>query len=279
MTDALATVADRLACPHCRASVTVEPAAVACAHGHRFDRARGGGVTLLAPGAALPPGDSPAMLQARDAFLRGGHFAPLSAAIAAAVPTGGRCVVDAGAGTGWHTAAVLDARPGAAGIALDASRAATRRAARAHPRLAAVTCDVTARLPLRDGAADAVLSVFAPRHPSEFARVLAPGGALVVAAAAQDHLAEARRRLGLLGVQPEKRAKLHARLAPWFEAVALEQVRVELSLDRDALAQLVAMGPNAFHAADDEIAARVADAPAPMTVTVSVTVETFALRR
>lgn len=279
MTDALATVADRLACPHCGAAMVVDAHAVACAGGHRFDRARGGGVTLLAPGAQLPPGDTPAMLEARDAFLGAGHYAPLTAAIAAAVPPGTGCVVDAGAGTGHHAAGVLEAHPGAAGIALDASRAATRRAARAHPRLAAVACDVTATLPLRDAAADAVLSVFSPRHPAEFARVLAPGRVLVVAAAAADHLAGARERLGLLGVQPEKRARLHARLAPMFTAVALDEVRFRLSLDRDALAQLVAMGPNAFHATPGEIAARVADAPAPIAVTVSVAVETFALSR
>lgn len=279
MSDALAAVADRMRCPHCGAAMAVEAQVVACADGHRFDRARGGGVTLLAPGATLPPGDTPAMLEARAAFLGSGHYAALTAAIAAAVPADAACVVDAGAGTGHHTAGVLDAHPAAVGIALDASRAATRRAAGAHARLAAIACDVTAPLPLRDGAAGAVLSVFSPRNPAEFARVLGPGGVLVVAAAAEDHLAGARERLGLLGVQPEKRAKLHARLAPALEPVSLHEVRFTLSLDRDALAQLVAMGPNAFHAATDEIAARVADAPAPMAVTASVTVETFALRR
>lgn len=278
MSDALATIADRLACPHCGASMTVEAQVVACAAGHRFDRARGGGVTLLAPGSMLPRGDKPAMLEARAAFLVAGHYAALTAAIAAAVPDGAACVVDAGAGTGHHTAGVLEAHPSAVGVALDASRAATRRAARAHPRLAAVTCDVTAPLPLRDGAAGALVSAFSPRNPAEFARVLAPRGVLVVAAAAEDHLAEARERLGLLGVQPEKRAKLHARLAPMFTPTSMQEMRFALTLDRDALAQLVAMGPNAFHAAPDEIAARVADAPSPMTVTAAVTVETFALR-
>jgi 23S rRNA (guanine745-N1)-methyltransferase len=279
MTDALIAVAGRLACPHCRTGMTADAAVVTCAGGHGFDRARGGGVTLLAPGAQLPPGDTPAMLDARDAFLGAGHYAPLTAAIVAAVPPGAACLVDAGAGTGHHTAAVLTAHGGATGIALDASRAATRRAARAHPRLAAVACDVTARLPLRDGAADALLSVFSPRNPAEFARVLAPGGVLVVAAAAEDHLAGAREPLGLLGVQPEKRAKLHDRLAPMFTPATLDEVRFSLTLDRDALAPLVAMGPNAFHATPDEIAARVADAPAPMTVTASVTVETFTAGR
>lgn len=275
MTDALVTAAQLLRCPHCAAPLTVEPAGVACAAGHRFDRARGGGVTLLAPGAQLPPGDTPAMLAARDAFLGAGHYAPLTAAVAAAVPADTAVIVDAGAGTAQHTAGVLDAHPAALGIALDASRAATRRAARAHERLAAVACDVTARWPLADDAAGAILSVFSPRHPSEFARVLARGGTLVVASAADDHLHEAREPLGLLGVQPEKRARLHERLGDAFTPTGLEHVRFDMALDHGALLQLAGMGPAAFHWTAEDLAAGAADLPSPFTVTASVTVETF----
>lgn len=277
MSDALAAVADRLRCPHCSATMTCDERTLACAQGHRFDRARGGGVTLLGPGAQLPQGDTDAMLTARDAFLGAGHYAPLTDAIAAACPAAEHaCLVDVGAGTGHHTAGVLDARPGWIGIALDASRTATRRAARAHPRLAAIACDATAPLPLRDGAADVLLSVFSPRNPAEFARVLAPGGVLVVASAAAEHLAEAVGPLGLIGVQPEKRARLHERLAPDLAPVALRRVRVALALDHAALELLAGMGPTAFHATPDEIAARVAGLPEPFTVTAVVTVETFA---
>lgn len=275
--DPLAAVADRLRCPHCAAAMTCDDRTLACAEGHRFDRARGGGVTLLGPGAQLPPGDTDAMLAARDAFLGAGHYAQLTDAIAAACPTAEHaCLVDVGAGTGHHTAGVLDARPDWNGIALDASRTATRRAARAHPRLAAVACDATAPLPLRDGAADVLLSVFSPRNAAEFARVLAPGGVLVVASAAEDHLAEAVGPLGLIGVQPEKRARLHERLGPELVPVALRRVRVALSLDHPALTQLAAMGPTAFHATPEELAARVAAVPEPFPVTAVVTVETFA---
>lgn len=275
--DPLAAVADRLRCPHCSAAMTADERTVACAAGHRFDRARGGGVTLLVPGTQLPPGDTDAMLAARDAFLGAGHYAPLTEAIAAACPAVEQaCVIDVGAGTGHHTAGVLDARPAWNGIALDASRTATRRAARAHARLAAVACDATAPLPLRDGAADVLLSVFSPRNAAEFARVLAPDGVLVVASAADDHLAEAAGPLGLIGVQPEKRARLHERLAPELVPVALRRVRFTLDLDHAALEQLAGMGPTAFHATPEEIAARVAAVSEPFTVTAVVTVETFA---
>ena len=56
--------------------------------------------------------------------------------------------MDVGAGTGHHLAAVLDALPDARGIAIDASPAALRRAARAHERAAAVGADAWKPLPL-----------------------------------------------------------------------------------------------------------------------------------
>ena len=54
--------------------------------------------------------------------------------------------------------------PDARGIALDASPAALRRAARSHERAAAVGADAWKPLPLRDEIATTVLSVFAPRN-------------------------------------------------------------------------------------------------------------------
>ena len=47
--------------------------------------------------------------------------------------------------------------------------------------VAAVVADTWDGLPLADGCVDLVQVVFAPRNPSEFARVLRPGGTLVVA--------------------------------------------------------------------------------------------------
>jgi 23S rRNA (guanine745-N1)-methyltransferase len=50
--------------------------------------------------------------------------------------------VDAGAGTGYYLREVLNALEAASGVALDASRSAAQRAARAHPRVGAVVCDI-----------------------------------------------------------------------------------------------------------------------------------------
>jgi 23S rRNA (guanine745-N1)-methyltransferase len=243
-----------LACPRCRGSLKEAGRALRCARGHSFDVARQGYVAL--EGRAR--GDTAAMVAAREAFLGAGHYAPIAAALVEAAPAA-HTIVDLGAGTGYYLAALLDAQPEARGVALDASRPALRRAARAHSRIVAVACDIWHGLPLEDGAADVIVNVFAPRNVAEMRRVLAPGGAIVVVTPTPRHLHE----LALLDVHPGKRARLHAALSP---PVRRELVEFELALERHDVEALVAMGPSAHHGLRRRRAAR---------VTASVVIETY----
>jgi len=234
----------RLRCPVCAASLATADNALRCPSGHSFDLARQG-YADLAVGGVTHPGDTAGMIEARARVQAAGHFDFLTAALVdAASPSALGLIVDVGAGTGGHLAALLERRPGAVGLAVDVSKAALRRAARAHPRLGAVRADAWRGLPVADGAAACLLNVFAPRAGAEFARVLAPGGRLIVVTPAPDHL----RELGLaLGVDPRKDERLSATLAPWFVREDERELRTMLQLsdaDADAVA---AMGPSAFH--------------------------------
>jgi 23S rRNA (guanine745-N1)-methyltransferase len=120
-----------------------------------------------------------------------------------------------------------------------------------------------------------VLVVFAPRNGPEIARVLQPGGRLVVVTPAADHLAELVQPLGLLRVDPDKAARLAASLEPHLHPVAAVAHRAELALDRCAVATLVGMGPHARHLAREELERSLAGFPEPVAVTVSVDVTTY----
>jgi 23S rRNA (guanine745-N1)-methyltransferase len=248
-----------------------------CAAGHAFDRARQGHVTLLPPGHRPPSGDSAAMVADRVAFLAAGAYAGVTAALTAAVLADGtpETLLDLGGGTGHHLAAVLDRAPGAAGIVLDSSPYAARRAARAHPRAMAVVADTWARLPVRDGAVDRVLVVFAPRNGAETARVLRPDGRLVVVTPGADHLAELVAPLGLLRVDPDKGARTAASLEPHLRPVASAGHREVLTLGHAAVRTLVGMGPHARHVERPALEARIAALPEPVAVTVAVDVTTW----
>lgn len=261
-------VLKHLRCPNCALPLTEVTGSLRCPRRHTFDIARQGYVNLTA-GPLTHTGDTPEMVAARADFLAAGRYDFISAALASA-SADGDLVVDAGAGTGRHLAAVLDAHPAAVGLALDISKPAVRRAARAHPRAAAALCDTWQRLPLADGAAGVVLDVFAPRNGAEFHRVLRPDGTLLVVTPTAEHLAELVGPLGLLGVDADKEDRLAASLSPWFVPVDEQRLESSLRLTHAEVSILVGMGPSAWHTDPETLAARIAALPTPATVTASV---------
>jgi len=193
-------------------------------------------------------------------------------------------VLEIGAGTGYYLAGVLrslDARPGhqeAVGVALDASRYAARRAAAAHPRIGSVVADAWSRLPIGDGVADTVLSVFAPRNADEINRVLSNAGRLVAVTPEPGHLAELRGPLGLLTIDPGKPERLADAFAGRLQAADQLPVVQELRLSRPDVLALVRMGPSARHLQPDQLADAVDALPEATTVTLAVTVSVLKRR-
>jgi 23S rRNA (guanine745-N1)-methyltransferase len=269
----LTGVVGYLRCPHCAGGLELTSGEVRCASGHTFDVARQGYVSLLRGGPRAGRGDTAEMLAARERFLAAGHFDPLAEALAGAAGRlgGDGCVVDLGAGTGWQLARVLDALPDRHGVALDVSAPALRRAARAHARIGAVGCDVWSPLPMPDGVAALVLNVFAPRNGAEMARVLAPGGALVVVTPTARHLEELVERLGLLRVDSRKQERLDRELAGHFRAVRADVREWEMTLSRADVLAAVAMGPSVVHLDPGTLRCRVDALPERVNVGASVT--------
>ncbi|MER7415410.1 putative RNA methyltransferase [Micromonospora peucetia] len=278
-------IVDRLRCPVCAEPLAEVAAggahALRCPRRHSFDVARQGYVNLLA-GRAPHVGDTAEMVAARTDFLSAGHYDLISAALATAATRAVEhfvearavgaypLVVDAGAGTGRHLAAVLAALPDAAGLALDVSKPALRRAARAHPRAAAALADTWQRLPLADAGTAVLLNVFAPRNGAEFHRVLDPAGSLLVVTPAEDHLTELVGALGLLRVDPAKADRVAESLGGHFTPSTSTVHRRELALTGPEVATLVGMGPSAWHTDPAGLAARVAALAEPVRVTVAV---------
>lgn len=268
MTPALRSALPLLRCPHCRAALEDADGTIRCAAGHAFDVARQGYLNLLLGGTRAGTADTVEMVAAREAFLAAGHYRPLAEALARATGTGP--LLDVGGGTGWYAAHLLAATPDRVGVTLDLSVVASRRAARAHPRLAAVVADAWQPWPVRDAAFGAVLSIFAPRAPAEALRVLAHGGVLVVATPTPGHLVELVEELSLITVDPGKPARLAAQLFA-FTPVTGELVEHVLTLSADEVRTVVAMGPSAHHATRPVSAA-------PRRVTLSVQVTTYVPR-
>ncbi|GAA2737579.1 putative RNA methyltransferase [Actinocorallia aurantiaca] len=246
-------VEDLLACPLCGRDLAQRERTLRCPAGHSFDIARQGYVALLAGDTGTGTADTAAMVQARADFLAADHYARLTAALAEAASG---TVLDAGAGTGHYLAAALGSGGAERGLALDLSKHAMRRAARAHPKIGAVVADLWRDLPVRDATVDTVYDVFAPRNAPEFRRVLRPGGRLLVVTPTAAHLSGLVGPLGLLSVDERK----DERLAETFEGVfRLDEagtVTMPLDLTGEEAATLVGMTPSAHHVPAEELRTR-----------------------
>lgn len=255
-----------LQCPLCGGPLerTTEQV-VGCSGKHRFDLAKQGYLPLLGPQSRTDTGDDAAMVDARVEFLVAGHFRPIADAVADRT-TG--VVLEIGAGTGYYLA---HSEP-PLGLALDASRYAARRAAKVHPRVAAVLADAWAPLPVASAVIDTVLVIFAPRTPAEIGRVLRPGGTALVVTPLPDHLAEIRGPLGMLDIDAGKADALEQRWGEAFSVASSTAVTAEMSLGHSDLRALVAMGPAARHRSAADIAAAVEALPERVSATLAVTV-------
>lgn len=270
----LSDIVDLLRCPYCQQELELHGPVLRCTSGHAFDVARQGYVNLLPRRPSTGTGDTTEMVQARASFLSRGHYAAFADAVTAAMwdgpdaPRPVEPIAEVGAGTGYYLAEAVGRHEGV-GVALDVSAAAARRAARAHQRIGAVVADAWTSLPLADGCVGGAVVAFAPRSGGELARVVRPGGRLVVLVPGADHLTELRSALGLLDVDPHKAERLAATLEPDFEPSAKRPLRWRTVLDRADVRDLVLMGPNARHQDARRLDVGLAKLPAQVTVTVS----------
>lgn len=258
------SMAPCLICPLCNSRLARSGGSLVCAHSHTFDIARDGYVNLLLPGlrTSWPRGDSKEMLRARREFLERGHFALFSDAVNALVsdylttrifrhrrsmaePV---CILDVGCGEGYylgrlqlHLSRQLESPIMYHGV--DIAKDAVRLAAHRYPELHVVAADVNTRLPYPDGSLHVLLNVFAPRNPSEFARILAPGGLLTVVIPTPNHLRELRAVAPLLEIEQHKPQRVTARLAKDFVCVGASAVACDIELEGKDLSDLIRMIP------------------------------------
>ncbi|MFI5889407.1 putative RNA methyltransferase [Actinoplanes sp. NPDC051513] len=234
-----------LRCPNCGQPLRRHERALRCPLGHSFDLARQGYADLSA-GRLPHVGDTAGMVADRETFLTAGHYDFIADALAEATPPG--FVVDAGVGTGFYLARALD-KLAENGLGLDVSKAALRRAARCHPRAAAVLADLWRPLPIVDAAASTILNVFAPRNGAEFRRILRPDGVLLVVTPAPDHLGELVETYGMIRVDPGKADRIRDSLEGFFTPEGTQTRSRTLRLTAAEARTLIGMTPSARHGA------------------------------
>ncbi len=280
LSDAIAA----LRCPVCHGNCRLNEGArrsVVCSAGHVFDAAKQGYFNLLTGKGTVFEADTAVMVAARQRFLEGGHYAKLTNALAGLASTSlagpEPLILDAGTGTGHYLHAVLEESPAATAVGLDISKFALRRAARLNPQAANLVWDIWRPLPLARHSADVVMVVFAPRNAPEFARVLRPGGKLMVVTPRPGHLAEAAERTGMLAIQDDKAERLVESVSRHFRLEGLEELEIPLVLSPDDLADVAVMGPAGHHIDAENLAGSLA-ATGPVSTVAKFSISVFSPR-
>ena len=234
-----------LICPICGAQLNQSGRAYICPGNHSFDIARQGYVNLLTVQQkhSLNPGDTREQVLARRSFLETGCYAPIADALiekAKELDISGP-ILDVGCGEGYYSAR-LAAAIGAELTGFDISKEAVRCAA-AKYKDARWLCATAAHIPVEDGSAELVTSLFALTIPAEFSRVLREGGWYFQVLAAQDHL------LGLKSIiYPELkfREKDSVPELPGFTLVSSTPIRFTFTVEGEQVQNLFSMTPHVF---------------------------------
>ncbi|GEE03717.1 SAM-dependent methyltransferase [Gordonia spumicola] len=234
-------------------------------------------MSLLSGKGTAHRSDTAEMVAARVAVFDAGLYEPVVSAVADSVPDGPGTVVDAAAGTGAYLSAAL--RGDRVGVAVDLSKSCARVAARCHPRVVSVVADLWSQIPVADGSAGAVLSVFAPRNAAETARILAPGGRWVIVTPNPGHLAEIVEPMGMLRVGDAKARRLAADLDGAFDIVSTRRVTAVRELTAERLADVAGMGPAGFHRSRTELESAAGDLAGDASVIATLDVTLTVARR
>ncbi|WP_440448871.1 putative RNA methyltransferase [Ruminococcus intestinalis] len=181
-------------CPVCKEELKLDGRTYRCINNHCFDCAKQGYVNLLQSNKSKSKrhGDDKLMIEARTEFLNTDSYKPLCDLMCELlqkyIPQNA-CVLDAGCGDCYYTGKIEKALAdrNASVVGVDISKSALIAAAKRSKRINLAVASVFS-LPVGDLSCDAVLNVFSPFAPEEYARVLKSGGVLLRVIPLENHL-------------------------------------------------------------------------------------------
>lgn len=267
-----------LICPICKNTLIPTGTSLCCALGHTYDVARSGYVNLHRPGikSNARSGDNAGMVQARRAFLGRGYYdryvRETAESISGVLGSAPDTLIDAACGEGHHTVILSQELGAGMTVGIDASKKAADIAAKCAARLGMgegirfIAGNIFG-MPIADGSADIVTTLFAPVAYNEALRVLRRGGLLCICSAGREHLIELRRAIYDTVRYRDNRLDV----PEGFEVASHRNISYGITLDSDALSELFDMTPFCQHAASQR-RERIISCGDDMTVSVDLTI-------
>lgn len=198
-----------LACPLDGLALKRDDNCFSCDRKHTYDLARQGYVYLLPVQfkSSLEPGDSKSMVLARRSVLELHHFLPLGQALCNQVlghadflASKAGCLIDAGCGEGYYTnllaeqLQLLYPAPRMPLLGVDISKWSVQAAAKKYPNVAFSVAS-NKRLPICNGAANAIISLFGFETWQPWSELQTTEQLVFVVDAGPHHLLELREKI------------------------------------------------------------------------------------
>ena len=236
-------------CPVCGQRLERRGKEYICPGGHNYDIASEGYVYLLSPNKkhSKMPGDDKQMVASRRHFLESGYYRLFSDALNGltlkALPQEKPVILDAGCGEGYYTGRLADflAENGKTPeiYGFDISKFAVKAAAKKYRSISFAVGSMF-EIPVSAASADLVTNIFAPIVPEELARVVKPGGTMILAVPGEHHLLGLKQILYDSPYENERRETEY----PGFEFRGRVPVRGEIRTeDHDVMQSLFKMTP------------------------------------
>ena len=231
-------------CPVCGENLIESEKSYSCCHAHLFDKAKKGYVNLLLGRDASLHGDSKEMALARYDIMQSGTYAPVKNAVIALLQTyapAARVIADCGCGEGYYTAAIAEAFRQAEVLGTDISKevlAVAKRRGNGFKRAVASSF----ALPLANESCDVALNIFSPFAKEEYARIIQPGGFLLMVIPLEYHLWELKQAV----YEKPYLNEPHIPALAGFSLVAQERLEYQKTLPSRQLIDLFGMTPYAI---------------------------------
>ena len=234
-----------LICPVCGEKLNKADRTYLCPNRHSFDIARQGYVNLLTVQQkhSLNPGDTREQVLSRRSFLEAGYYRPILDTLMETAKELGITgpILDVGCGEGYYSAQLAAAlNTDLAGF--DISKEAVRWAAAKYKGPTWFTA-TAAHIPVSDGSAELLTSLFALTMPAEFTRVLKDGGYYFQVLACQDHLLELK---SIIYPELKLKEKDSVPELSGFDLVKSVPIRFSFTVEDAQIQNLFSMTPHVF---------------------------------
>jgi 23S rRNA (guanine745-N1)-methyltransferase len=251
-----------ICCPVCSQTFKRTGSILSCDNAHTFDISKEGYVNLLLSHQkrSKNPGDTKDMLVARRKFLEKGFYGKLANEVnelvtlhVNALPVEEKIIFDVGCGEGYYIHTLqANNKTNTLFFGMDIAKEAIRMAAKKYTDILFLVGNIGKRFPMKNDSVHVLLNIFAPRNPSEFARIIHALGIVIIVIPAPNHLSNLRLQLGQDKIKEDKDNQVIENFKENFTLINKKELHYDIIFSQQDLLSLIKMTPLFWQTSKEE---------------------------